>query len=173
MLLSLVCQLAHGEGPTDTYYRIGKVGIPPEIAPEVGALTATKAGSVAACFHHGEVAIYNPHSKTWQKYAGGLHEPLGIIEERDGSLLVMQRAELTRLRDSNSDGVADEYETVWDGFGVTGNYHEFAFGPAPSSSGKLLISLNCASNADSVFREVRGPWLNVGLSREQFYAPEW
>jgi hypothetical protein len=119
------------------------------------------------------VRIYDPQSQHWQKFASGLHEPLGILEDHDGSLLVMQRAELTRLRDSDSDGVADEYPTVWDGFGITGNYHEFAFGPARSPAGKLMIALNCASNADTVFREVRGPWLEVGLEREKFYSPDW
>ena len=42
----------------------------------------------------------------------------------------MQRPELTRVKDTDGDGTADEYETVFDGFGMSGNYHEFAFGPA-------------------------------------------
>jgi len=164
--------LAHADDRIARHYRIGKVAIPPEIDPQIGALAPTSDAKVAACFHHGEVAIYDPQKQTWQKFAEGLHEPLGLLAEKDGSILVMQRPELTRLRDKDGDGVAESYETVWDGFGITGNYHEYAFGPVLAPNGKLLVALNCASGADTVFREVRGEWLNVGLEREKFYG-DW
>lgn len=127
-------------------------------------------GRLAACFHQGQVALLDPGSRTWKIFAEGLHEPLGILAERDGALLVMQRAELTRLRDTDGDGTADDYETVWDGFGMTGNYHEFAFGPAFTPDGKVCVSLNLASNGDTIREEVRGPWSAVGMPREQFYT---
>ena len=41
----------------------------------------------------------------------------------------VQRGELTRLIDTDGDDRADRYETVCDSWGVSGNYHEFAFGP--------------------------------------------
>ena len=56
----------------------------------------------------------------------------------------MQRSELTRLRDVDGDGRADDYDTVYDGFGMTGNYHEFAFGPARDHQGNLYVALNTA-----------------------------
>jgi hypothetical protein len=172
LLLMAALGSASAEDRTARHYRIEKVAIPPEIDPQIGALTIMPEGKIVACFHHGEVAIYDPAAKTWQRFAEGLHEPLGILAEKDGSILVMQRAELTRLRDTDRDGVADQYETVWDGFGITGNYHEFAFGPVPTADGNLMIALNCASAADTVFREVRGKWLELGLEREKFYG-DW
>lgn len=153
-------------------YSIGKLIMPPGVAPEVGGLDAMPDGRIAACFHHGQVGIYNPQDKTWQIFAEGLHEPLGILVENAASILVMQRPELTRLRDTDGDGVCDSYETLWDGFGLSGNYHEFAFGPVRAPDGKLIVSLNLASQGDTVFKEVRGEFSSIGVPREKFYT-EW
>ena len=167
---SAVCA-AEGETPrAAAHYQIESIPSPAGIDAQVGGVAVMPDGRIAACFHHGQVALFDPASKTWQTFAEGLHEPLGILAEKDGALLVMQRAELTRLRDANKDGVADDYETVWAGFGMTGNYHEFAFGPALTPEGKVCVSLNLASNGDSIHEEVRGPWSPVGLPREQFYT---
>ena len=158
--------------PVDDCYSIGKLIMPPGLAPEVGGLDAMPDGRIAACFHHGQVGIYNPKDKTWQIFAEGLHEPLGILVESAASILVMQRPELTRLRDTDGDGVCDSYETLWDGFGLSGNYHEFAFGPVRTPDGKLIVSLNLASQGDTVFKEVRGEFSGIGVPREKFYT-EW
>ncbi len=158
--------------PVAAAYTIGKLIMPGGIAPEIGGLDALPDGRIAACFHHGQVAIYNPKDKAWKTFAEGLHEPLGILVENERSLLVMQRPELTRLRDTDGDGVCDSYETLWDGFGISGNYHEFAFGPVRAPDGKVFISLNLASQGDTIFKEVRGQFSDIGVPREQFYA-DW
>lgn len=154
------------------YYQIERVPIPIGVDPQIGALATLPDGRLVACFHHGEVAFYDRKSGGWQIFAEGLHEPLGVLPENDGSLLVMQRPELTRLRDLDRDGVADQFETVWDGFGMTGNYHEYAFGPLRASNGKLYLGLNLASNADTVREEIRGAWNPIGVPREKFYT-DW
>ena len=151
------------------FYAIDPVMTPPGVDAQVGGLAATPDGRLIAVFHHGEVAYYNPKSQDWKIFAQGLHEPLGVLPEADGSVLVMQRPELTRLRDSTGQGVADTYETVWDGFGMTGNYHEFAFGPVRGQNGKLYVALNLASNGDTIHREIRGEWNPIGVPREDFY----
>lgn len=153
----------------DAFYAIEKVLTPPGIEAQVGGVAVMPDGRLAACFHHGEVAVYEPKGRTWKTFAEGLHEPLGLLAEEDGSLLVMQRPELTRLRDTNGDGAADVFETVWDGFGMTGNYHEFAFGPARGPDGRLYVGLNLASQGASIREEIRGPWSDVGVPREEFY----
>jgi hypothetical protein len=50
--------------------------------------------------------------------------------------------EVTKLRDVNGDGVADEYLTAATGWGVSGNYHEYAYGPVFDKEGNLYTSLN-------------------------------
>ena len=60
----------------------------------------------------------------------------------------MQRPELTHLIDSKGTGAADRYETVNANFGFSGNYHEFAYGPAKDKEGYLYFSLNLAHSPD-------------------------
>ena len=154
-------------------YAIGKLTTPTGVDPQLGGLALMPDGRLAAAFHHGEIAFYDFKTATWKIFAEGLHEPLGVLPAKDGGLLVMQRPELTRLSDTDGDGVADRYETVFDDFGMTGNYHEFAFGPVRSPAGKLYVSLNLASAGDTIREEVRGEWSPIGLTREKFYDPDW
>ena len=60
----------------------------------------------------------------------------------DGALLTTQRTELTRLRDTNGDDVIDDYECLVKGWGVSGAYHEYAYGPVMDGRGDLWVTLN-------------------------------
>ncbi len=78
---------------------------------------------------------------TYHRFASGLHEPLGLLQDGD-DFLVVQRTEMTRLRDSDGDGVADEYLTAARGWDVTGAYHGYAYGPERDGKGRLWLSIN-------------------------------
>lgn len=149
--------------------------MPEGIDPQIGALQALEDGRIVAAFHRGEVMFYDPETKQWSLFATGLHEPLGMLVEDELNILVMQRAELTRLTDLDGDGIADRYATVFDDFGMTGNYHEFAYGPARDADGNLYIALGLASNGGPIREEIRGEWSEIGrLSREEMTNPkEW
>ncbi|MEQ6118632.1 c-type cytochrome [Reichenbachiella sp. MALMAid0571] len=59
--------------------------------------------------------------------AQGLAEPLGLtVVEED--IFVLQKQELTQLIDHNGDEITDEYKAICNGFGVSADFHEFAFG---------------------------------------------
>lgn len=77
----------------------------------------------------------------YKLFASGLHEPLGLTKDGD-DLLVTQRSEVTRLKDTNGDDVADAYLTEADGWNVSGNYHAYAYGPERDGDGNLWVSLN-------------------------------
>jgi len=109
-----------------------------------------------AVFDHGEVCIYDPASRRWTKFAEGLHTPLGVLALSAREILVCQRAELTRLVDTDGDGVADLYECVTDRWGLSGNYHEFAYGPVRDSHGNLYVALGAGSDGGVPRYEVRG-----------------
>ncbi|GGM10590.1 family 16 glycoside hydrolase [Micromonospora yangpuensis] len=68
----------------------------------------------------------DPGKVTYRRFADGLREPQGVAVV-DGTVYVSQKHELTALRDTDGDGVADDRRTVatwpWGG-----NFHEFAFG---------------------------------------------
>jgi glucose/arabinose dehydrogenase len=100
--------------------------------------------------------IYNPETKAWTLFAEGLHEPLGVLPVSESEILVMQKPELTRLKDTDGDGHADVHETVTDDFGMAGNYHEWTYGPVRDRDGNLFISFNTASEWGIIMEEVRG-----------------
>jgi len=68
----------------------------------------------------------SPSGVTRQKIASGLREPMGV-KVVDGKVYVSEKDQLTRLDDTNGDGVTDTYTSIatWP-FG--GNFHEFGFG---------------------------------------------
>jgi len=154
-------------------FKYEDIEIPSGIDPQVGGLCTLPNGNIAACFHRGELMIYNTKTKTWKMFARGLHEPLGIVALTNNEFAVMQRPELTLVKDSNGDGKADTYKTLYDEFGMSGNYHEFSFGPVRDKEGNFYIALNVASGLASMRKEIRGEFSDVGASRERFYAKDW
>ena len=153
-------------------YQYEEIELPLHVDPQIGGLATLPNGNIIACFHRGEVMIYDVKSKEWSLFAEGLHEPLGIVALSNSEFMVMQRPELTKLIDTDQDGQADKYETFFDGFGMTGNYHEFSFGPVMDKAGNFYISLNVASNGASIRKEVRGEFIDIGMKREKFYSVE-
>jgi hypothetical protein len=120
---------------------------PDSLALEVSGMAFVDQDRLAVSIRKGEVWILSnvgddpPNNVSYQLFATGLHEPLGLLFHK-GSLLTVQRSEMTRLRDADGDGVCDEYQTVATGWGVTGNYHEYAFGPELDRAGNLWLTLN-------------------------------
>ena len=88
--------------------------------------------------------IWKRSKGEWSIFADGLHEANGIRVTEEG-VYVMQRPELTLLKDTDGDGRADVYQTVEDRFRFSGNYHEFAYGPRINSNGDLFFSSGLAS----------------------------
>ena len=145
-------------------YRVESVATPEGLTAETGALDFLPDGRLVACFLRGEVMIYDPVKKQWTLFAEGLHDPLGVMVVSASEMLVMQRPELTRIKDTDGDGQADLYETVTDDFGITGNYHEFNYGPVHDKEGNIFIALNSASSGGGVRPEVRGRLDTTGRS---------
>jgi hypothetical protein len=117
------------------------------IALEVSGMDWMPDGRLAVVTRKGDVWMVdgtlgdNPKNAQFHLFASGLHEPLGALSEGD-SLLVTQRTELTRLRDTDNDGVADVYQSAGRGWNVSGSYHGYAYGPKRDGRGNLWVSLN-------------------------------
>lgn len=137
-------------------YIVETIPTPEGVKAEIGALTFLEDGRLVVCFLRGEVMIYDPKTEKWSLFAEGLHEPLGIMAISPSEFLIMQRPELTRVKDTDGDGLADLFETVTDDFGITGNYHEFNYGPVKDKEGNIFIALNSGSSGGDVQPEVRG-----------------
>lgn len=152
------------------YYTVETIDLPEGLTAEAGGLDFLPDGRLVVCFHRGEVMIYDPETGGWDLFAHGLHDPLGIRAITDNEVLVMQRPELTRLVDEDGDGRADLYETVTDQFGISGNYHEFAYGPVIGPDGSMFIGLNAASSNAGVWDELRGEYNPLGHTAGMYSA---
>ncbi len=80
----------------------------------------------------------------WTRFAEGTFECLGVcIEDDKGDRVVIaQKPELTRLTDTNGDGLADRFDTVCDDYGFHSQYHEYTHGPARDAKGNYHFTLN-------------------------------
>ncbi|MEX0881867.1 MAG: hypothetical protein WDZ72_00195, partial [Cyclobacteriaceae bacterium] len=76
----------------------------------------------------------------------------------NGAFYCAQRGELTRLEDTNLDGKADWYETVYN-WPVSGHYHEYSYGPVIDEEGNFFVSGNVAFGNEEWWRgESRVPY---------------
>ena len=117
------------------YYRIETYKLPEGVNFEASGLAVLPDGKLAVALRKGEIWIEG--EKGFQRFASGLHEILGLAYH-DGALYATQRAEVTKIRDTDGDGIADEYLTAAEGWGVSGAYHEYAYGPVFDASGNLF-----------------------------------
>lgn len=136
--------------PDDAAYRIESFPLPPELALQVTGMDWLPNGDLAVCTWRGEVWIVEQVAGDliqvrYRRFASGLNEPLGLVVV-GGDIVVAQKPELTRLRDTDRDGVADRYECLNDDWGFTGNYHAFSFGPAVEADGSFLVAF-CGQRA--------------------------
>jgi hypothetical protein len=142
------------------HYRIETIPIPPEIVLEVGGLAFRPDGKLLCCTRRGDVWLIpnplaaDPNAVEFKLFATGLHEALGLLVDGQ-DVYVVQRPELTRLVDRDGDDVADEYLTVCDRWGVSGDYHEFAFGPARDKEGNFYVTLNVGFGGG---HQAKAPW---------------
>lgn len=127
----------------EDFFKISGISTPEGIVLEVGGLAVLPNGDLGVSTRRGDVYIIeNPTSRRpfFRKFASGLHEPLGLAY-KDGALIAAQRGELTKMIDTNNDGKADKFETVY-AWPLTGNYHEYSFGPKIAPDGSFFVSTN-------------------------------
>ncbi len=147
----------------DQYYKIITLPVPEDILLEVGGLAALPDGRIAVCTRRGDIwvvenpGMYAGRPPQYIRFAEGLHEPLGLAYQ-DNALYAVQRGELTRLRDTNGDGIADRYETVYD-WPLSGHYHEYSYGPKFMPDGSMMVTANVAFGDEEWWRgESPVPW---------------
>ena len=158
----------------EEYYRMITLPTPKGLPFEVSGLETLRTGSLAVAIRRGEVwLIENPYwdppgKLRLKRIASALHEPLGLLQHGD-SLYLAQRSELTRMRDRDRDGVMDEYRTLFNGWGITGNYHEYAYGPKVDNEGNFWVTLNSTIGEKTTPNEAwRGWGLKITPEGEMF-----
>lgn len=152
LLLAQASTSKDNSAAEDKYYKLSKVPLSTDMSIEGGGICSLPDGRIAVATRHGEIwMIENPsragnERPLFTKYASGLHEILGLAY-RNGSFYCAQRTELTKISDTDGDGKGDLFECVYK-VPVSGNYHEFTFGPAMDPQGNMYINL-CVGFADA------------------------
>ena len=146
--LALACASARGQGADESaYYAVDYLTPPDGARLEVGGMAFFPDGRLAVSTRRGPVWMVenalaaDPAAARFSLFAEGLQEGLGLCIEGE-RLFVLQRAELSELVDLDRDGRCDEIRTVANDWGVSGHYHEFAFGLPRDARGNFFISLN-------------------------------
>lgn len=130
----------------ERYWKRTSLPVPEGIVLEVSGILPVAGQRLLVVTRRGEIywvdGAYAAHPRpTYTLFASGLHEPLGICAAPSGGYYVAQRQEITHIVDRDGDGRADEFDTVCK-FPLSGNYHEYAFGPVMAPNGNLRVTLN-------------------------------
>lgn len=161
VLCALAVPVQAGNKPPteDDYYPILRYELPGGEVLECGAIEFFPDGRMAVGTRRGEIWLVenaldpDPKKAKFSRFAHGLHEVLGLAQ-KDGWLYVTQRCDVSRIKDTNGDGKADLFEVVSDGWEISGDYHEYAFGSRFDSKGNIWIALCLTGsfNSNSKFR---------------------
>jgi hypothetical protein len=93
----------------------------------------------------------------WKRFASGLFDPLGLKVLRD-EVYVLERHQITRLKDLNGDGEADFYENFNNAAGVSPSYHAFAMDLQTDRAGNFYYT-RAGQRVDEIYP------LNGGMVR--------
>jgi hypothetical protein len=109
---------------------------------EALGLSLTKDGTVVVATR--SAGLWRIVNGEWRLFAEGLFDSLGVVAEDAKGLVVVagQKAELTRISDTNGDGIADKYETLFDAHSYHANYHSYMHGPVRGKDGAYYLTLN-------------------------------
>ncbi len=130
-------------------YSIRTIETPEGVRFGVTGLDIDTDGVVWVATRIGDV-WYNQNGE-WSQFASGLHEPTGLLRDDDGSIVVAQKPELTRLVDVDGDWKADEFHQITSGFEFHDNYHEYHYGPLKDARGYYYGALNLDHRAPGTF----------------------
>jgi len=131
------------------FYPIVNIPLPKDTVIEAGAFAVLPDRQVAVGTRHGEIFLIDgidaqKPTPSFHRFASGLDEIFGLVW-KDDAFRVTQSCELTRVSDSNGDGVADRFETISDAWGYA-NYHEYAFGSKLDAQGNQFVALGLSAS---------------------------
>lgn len=122
-------------------YRVETIETPSGRAFGVGGMSFAADGALFVSTREGQV--WTLRGSKWQLFADGLHEPLGLyVDPKTRQVFCVQRGELTELIDEDGDGRTDRFRTVCAAWGLTDNYHEYAYGLVRDGEGNFYGTLN-------------------------------
>jgi sugar phosphate isomerase/epimerase len=147
----------------DDSYTAQTIPVPANIVLEVSGMDYAADGTLYVCTRHGDVWTVKP-SGEWKRFAWGMHETMGLCIGKKGQIFVSQRPEITELIDTDGDGVADQYNTITDGFSSVPSFHQYTYGLVEDNDGNLCGTLSCTGKTNAEGQ----PASSSGFSSEPF-----
>ncbi|MCA9270878.1 MAG: hypothetical protein KDA41_20500, partial [Planctomycetales bacterium] len=136
----------------EKYYKLVSVPIPDEVPLSAGSFDILPDGRLAVGTRKGDVyfvdgAFAEDPAPTYHLFASGQDEIFGLAY-KDGDIYATQFAEVTKISDTDKDGVADRYETLNSDWGYE-EFHEFAFGSKHDPEGNIWVVLGLTGSYHS------------------------
>lgn len=151
------------------------ITLPKGVPPEVGAITFDSEGWLYVCLRRSDVfrakPAADPKAFDWKPFASGFHNGCGISSPEPGKIFISQMSELTSAADTDGDGTADQYRTVADGWGLSGNYHE-TNALSPDGKGGYFLAIGTASYNGPTLEHPKGAYSTIGRRGRNFSAVE-
>ena len=127
----------------DEYYRVEHFPLSAEAELIITGMDWLNERDLAVCTWLGEIYVVENATGAaaearYRRFARGLNEPLGLTVA-NGEIYVVQKGELTRVRDTNGDSIADQFTCVSDDWGYSGNYHSYSFGPLVTAPDEFMV----------------------------------
>ena len=126
------------------YYLTEAFALPEKMNLMVTGMDWLAKGKLAVCTYAGEVWIVEGATgpvgeMKYRRFARGMNEPMGVLV-KDGKIHLGNKAEITRLSDTDKDGVADLFECVNRDWDYTGSYNSFSYGPVLDRKGNFVVA---------------------------------
>ena len=156
----LAVGIGHAAPQQSDFYLREEIPLPAGEVMEIGSVALLPGQKIAVATRRGDIWICDGaygadlSKVTWKKFAQGQHEPFGMFW-KDGWLWMTQRPEVSRIKDTDGDGIADAFETICSEWGINGDYHEYAFGTEPDKEGNIWITL-CLTGSGGAASNWRG-----------------
>jgi hypothetical protein len=134
------------------YYPIVDIPIPSGVPLQPGGLEVLPDGRLAVGTRRGDIyfvqgAFDSPPRPEYHLFASGQDEVFSL-SWKDGAMTATSWAEVTRITDSDADGVADRYDTLSNNWGYAEG-HEFAFASKHDPEGNIWVALGLSSSYES------------------------
>jgi len=161
---------------TSDSFVIENIPLPEGVPPEVGAVGFGDDGRLFVALRRSDVLVAmpteDPTKFEWKLFASGLHNACGMEVISNHEIVISQMPELTRIIDTDEDGVADRYENISSAWGMSGNYHETNH-LVPDGKGGYYVAVGTASHNGPVFYNVRGEYSEIGRRGRNYSAASW
>jgi len=126
------------------YFKTEALALPDDLKLLVTGMDWLAEDKLAVSTYAGEVWIVEgatgPVEKMkYRRFARGMNEPMGVLV-KDGKIHLGNKAEITRLTDTDKDGAADLFESLCSDWDYTGSYNSFSYGPVLDKEGNFVVA---------------------------------